>query len=238
MVDDDGLYSLIEIYSELGRQVAAESSVSGALHAVPTVAARAIPGVDSASITRGRGPRSWQTVGATSDVAEHADDIQYRLGSGPCVDAVSKDHVFRSADIATDKRWPSFGPLAAQSLGVHSALSIRLTLDQAQAMAGLNLYSRQRDAFDDRARHLAMLLATHAGIIVSRMIALEKAGNLEVALSTSRDIGVAMGILMNRYKITRDEAFDLMRMASQRSHRKLRDIATDVTETGTLDMPQ
>jgi GAF domain-containing protein len=237
MVEHDPLHALLDVYADLRRQVAAEASAAGALHAVTTVAARTVPGVDAASITRALASGSWETLHPTSDVAGHADEIQYQLGTGPCVDAVKDDHVFRSPDVETDSRWPSFGPLAAESAGVHSVLSIRLTLDDDQAMAGLNLYSLQRDAFDDHARDLAMLLATHAGVTVSGMLAREKAANLEIALTSSREIGVAMGVLMTRYKITREEAFDLMRMASQRSHRKLRDIAAEVAETGTLELP-
>jgi AmiR/NasT family two-component response regulator len=43
-----------------------------------------------------------------------------------------------------------------------------------------------------------------------------------------------MGVLMARLLVTREQAFDLMRIASQRTNRKLRDIAEDVLETGTL----
>jgi AmiR/NasT family two-component response regulator len=57
---------------------------------------------------------------------------------------------------------------------------------------------------------------------------------LRIALQNSRDIGTALGILMNRHKITRDTAFDLLRSASQRSNRKVRDLAHEVIETGTL----
>lgn len=47
-----------------------------------------------------------------------------------------------------------------------------------------------------------------------------------------------MGILMTRYRVTRDQAFDLLRITSQRSNRKLRDIAAEVGDTGILaDMP-
>ena len=46
-----------------------------------------------------------------------------------------------------------------------------------------------------------------------------------VALASSRDIGLAMGVLMTRYQITREDAFDLLRIASQRTHRKLREVA-------------
>jgi len=237
VIDDDPLYALLEIYSELGGQVLAETDISSALHAVPAVAARAVPGVDSASITRGSGSGAWETLGATDDVATRVDDIQYQLGAGPCVDAVSKHHIFGSGELATDDRWPTFGALAAEATGVHSVLSIRLTLEEDRVMAGLNLYSQSRDAFDDQSRHLAILLATHAGVIVSRLLSQEKVDNLEIALASSRDIGVAMGVLMTRYKITRKEAFDLLRMASQRAHRKLRDIAAEVAETGTLELP-
>jgi hypothetical protein len=39
---------------------------------------------------------------------------------------------------------------------------------------------------------------------------------------------------MALHKVTREQAFDLLRVASQRLHRKLADIARDVAETGTL----
>jgi AmiR/NasT family two-component response regulator len=54
------------------------------------------------------------------------------------------------------------------------------------------------------------------------------------ALQSNRDIGAALGVLMARMLVTREQAFDLMRIASQRTNRKLRDIAADVLDTGTL----
>jgi AmiR/NasT family two-component response regulator len=58
--------------------------------------------------------------------------------------------------------------------------------------------------------------------------------NLEIALQTSRHIGVAIGILMARRAVTEEEAFGLLVSVSQRSHRKLRDIAEQVVYTGEL----
>ena len=224
------------MYGELRDQVTAEPGVSGALHAVCMVAARAVPGADAASVTRRQGG-SFATV-ATSDLAAtRADALQYELGTGPCVDAVEKGNVFRSRDLASDRRWPNWGPVVADSIGLRSVLSIRLTLDDEDAMAGLNMYSYQLDAFPEASVGVATLLASHAAVIVSELLAREKATSLEAALASSRDIGVAMGVLMATYKITRDDAFDLLRIASQRSNRKLRDIATDVADTGMLEMP-
>jgi GAF domain-containing protein len=236
MTHDHSLHSLSKAYRELGRQVAVEASTSGALQAVTAVAARSVPGVDAASVTRRRS-NVYETVSSTAEVALQGDTLQYQLRQGPCVDAVDKNNVFLCLDLTTDPRWPQFGPAAADSLGVHSLMSIRLALDDTDAMAGLNLYSRQRNAYDDDALHIAMLLATHAGVIVSGLIAHEKAANLEKALATSREIGMAMGVLMATHKITSRDAFDLLRFASQRTHRKLRDIAADVTDTGTLELP-
>lgn len=237
MLDDALLPSLVGLYDELGRQVAAQSGSAGALHAVTTVAARSVPGVDVASITRRRSG-VFETVGSTHDAATRADALQYDLGGGPCVDAVIEQAVFRSDDLANDSRWPRFGPAAADSVGVRSVLSIRLALDDEDAMAGLNLYSYQRAAFPDHTQQVALLLATHAGVIVSGLLAREKAANLEVALASNREIGVAMGVLMATHKLTREGAFDLLRIASQHSHRKLRDIAVEVADTGTLHLPE
>lgn len=60
------------------------------------------------------------------------------------------------------------------------------------------------------------------------------AAMLRVALQNSRDIGTALGILMSQHKIGRDAAFELLRTASQHSNRKVRDLALEVVETGTL----
>ncbi|WP_375483492.1 ANTAR domain-containing protein [uncultured Jatrophihabitans sp.] len=62
--------------------------------------------------------------------------------------------------------------------------------------------------------------------------------NLTTALQNSRQIGMAMGILMSALHLTQDDAFAALRIASQRSNRKLRDVASDVVETGWLDPAQ
>jgi hypothetical protein len=51
-------------------------------------------------------------------------------------------------------------------------------------------------------------------------------------------IGVALGVLMSARKVTQEQAFTLLRVASQNLHRKLRTVAAEVVETGTLpDLP-
>lgn len=63
----------------------------------------------------------------------------------------------------------------------------------------------------------------------------DKIANLEQALITCRRIGAAIGILMSVRKVTEDQAFAVLKVASQHGHRKLREIADEVLLTGTLE---
>lgn len=73
----------------------------------------------------------------------------------------------------------------------------------------------------ERAR-LAEAVARHKG----------EAENLGIALSTNRDIGVAVGIVMANQGLDREEAFALLSRASQSSNRKLSEIALEVARVG------
>lgn len=61
-----------------------------------------------------------------------------------------------------------------------------------------------------------------------------RAANLEAALTTNRQIGAAIGILMHQHKITESQGFELLREISQRMNRKLRDVADELVFTGAL----
>ena len=68
----------------------------------------------------------------------------------------------------------------------------------------------------------------------------EKSGEIEHTC-TPRQVRLvvgAIGVLMSVHKVTRQQAFDLLRIASQQTHRKLVDIATEVGDTGSLSLPR
>lgn len=226
---------LAELYAEVGRSLAAHARGSDALSALTALAVERVPGAEAAGITLNREGK-LVTVAATSELVERTDAIQYQLGSGPCVDAVLEDSVYCPVDLRTDGRWPEFGRRVAGETGVLSMLSFRLFLeaDRDGVIAGLNLYSTQPAAFDDDAQTLALLLATHGALAVAAATARERAENLERALKTSREIGTAVGVLMAQYKVTREQGFDLLRIASQQTNRKLAELAVDVVDTGAL----
>jgi len=176
---------------------------------------------------------------ATGELSVQTDAIQYELASGPCVDAVLRPGNFRTGDLRTDPRWPEFGRRAFEETGVLSMLSVRLYLeDDDKVLVGLNMYSREPEAFDNNAETLGILLATYGSLALSSARAREQATHLQAALENRTDIGVAMGVLMTQHKVTRDDAFNLLRVSSQHTGRKLHLVAAEVADTGALPLPE
>jgi hypothetical protein len=110
-------------------------------------------------------------------------------------------------------------------------------------LGALNLYAPNAAAFDDADQVKGTIFASHAGVAlaaageldnVTQALAteVEKLANLQGALASRQVIGRAEGILMERQRITAEQAFDLLREASQHLNTKLRDVARHVVETG------
>jgi hypothetical protein len=237
MTSNQSLLGLANLYAIVGGRVTSHSRSADALAALTETAVQMVPGAERSGITRGR-PGDYETVAPTDEAVVRIDSIQYELGSGPCVDAVAGDTLFRTGDLRIDERWPAFGWRAFEATGVLSMLSVAVFLEQEDLVIGLNMYSTVRDAFDDEAETVGTVLATHGGLAVASAAAHERVGHLETALASNREIGVAMGVLMTQHKITREQAFDLLRIASQHTHRKLADVSVEVADTGTLLLPE
>lgn len=224
---------LADLFARVERDVA-DAAPGSALEVVVQMARDTVPGAEMAGVSMGRGGR-FSTRAATDDRVNQVDRIQYELGTGPCVDAIAEDTTFTVSDLRADPRWPAFGPRAFADTGILSMQSFRMFLEHDLGLvAALNLYSDQLDAFGADSETIGMLFATHGALAVAGAVVRDQAHNLLHALEHSRDIGVAMGVLMQKYKVTRDEAFDLLRVTSQALHRKVADIAATVGDTGEL----
>lgn len=224
------LSDLAERFVEIVASVNAGGEFSTVDHVVRTARHR-VTGADSASITTYRRGR-FTTTAASDDLSRRGDDLQYELGSGPCVDAVVDDAIYTPSDIAVDERWPEYGPRVSEELGVSSMLSFRLHTGSTESLDGLNIYSRTVGAFDEDALLTGMFIASQAALAIS----CDKVANLERALATSREIGTAIGVLMTSAKLTREQAFGRLRVASQESNRRLSEVAAEVVDTGALEV--
>ncbi len=227
---------LAELFVRVGVVIAGDLTEDDALAVITAAGVEAIDAADAAAVTKSRSGQ-FHTVAATSELAVCVDEIQYELASGPCVAAAQADSVLRSGDLRVETRWPEFARRAVAETGVLSMLSFRMCVEPGGVFAGLNFYSTAADVFDELAEATGLVLAAHGALALTGAARLQRIANLEHALASNRDIGVAIGILMTRHLATRQQAFDLLRVASQHTHRKIADIARDVIEAGELSFP-
>jgi transcriptional regulator with GAF, ATPase, and Fis domain len=233
MTGDSQAESVAEHLAAIARDLHTEDSTQATLNAICGLSVDFVSGAEHAGITVVRG-REFATVASTGEAPAEVDKIQYRTAEGPCVDAIRDHETFLTADLRTESgRWPAFAPAAVDETKVLSILSYRLFLEE-DTLGALNLYSSQVDAFSEDAVKAGSVLAVHAALAYGEAKLQEKADNLEVALHTSRRIGMAIGVLMAMHKIAEQQAFDELRLASQQTHRKLRDVSEDVIATGAI----
>ena len=195
--------------------------------------ARAVPHSEACSVTFLRPRRRPTTVAASSHLPAEVDRIQYESSEGPCLDAATGDTATLVADLGVDERWPAFAARCVAETGVRSILALRLPIG-GDDEAALNLYSGTPGAFTTEDVATASMFAPFAALAVQSVVHQQDVTNLEAALTSSRQVGTAIGIIMARDLVSSDEAFERLRRVSQDFNRKLRDVAADVALTGDL----
>ena len=169
----------------------------------------------------------------TDPIVNQIDSLQRQSSEGPSLDAIARQVIVYADDLESDLRWPTFGPPSAAA-GVRSVLALPLADNGAQG--ALNLYSDYPAAFGVLDRGKAVILASLANLALAGAHSLEDndrlSDNLHTALGTRELIGQAEGILMERERITGDQAFDVLRRASQHLNIKLREVAQRLVDTG------
>jgi GAF domain-containing protein len=179
--------------------------------------------VDAASISVLHRDGRVETLAGTDPLVYRLDQAQYDLNEGPCLEALKGEPFQRVDDMPQERRWPRYAQEAVAE-GVCSQMAVELYADD-RSIGGLNLYSRQSHAFNEDTRHTAWLFATHAALAMGRT---RQAQELNEALITRKVIGQAIGILMHRFELDEDRAFEFLVRVSRNSNRKLRDVAREI----------
>ena len=215
--------------TELAAILLEEESLDSILDKIAALAKRSITGADEVSVTV-VGDRAT-SVAFTGKLAIEADERQYELGEGPCLDASRTNRTMQIEDFGSEERWPAYVPRAA-AVGAGSSISVPLPIRDADA--ALNVYATRPRAFDDDVVAEALTFATFAAAAVTNAEAYRKtaelAEQLDQAMANRAVIEQAKGIIMAEQGCSPDEAFEALRGASQRSNRKLRDIARALVE--------
>lgn len=226
---DDEVYAGI---SETARTLFAAGDTRATLDRLTALAIAGIDGCDHAGVFVVKDGRVTAPA-ATGPVAVELDALQRRLGEGPCLDAITDGGVVYAGDLTDPTPWAVWAPAAVQ-VGVRSSFSVALQADGQRG--ALNCYGELPHAFGTLDRGKATVLATLAGLALGaaddKQQSLLRASNLEAALVARELIGQAQGIVMARERITAEQAFDVLRRASQHLNIKLREVAQDVVDTG------
>ena len=108
---------------------------------------------------------------------------------------------------------------------------------QREVLAALNIYSTESDAFDDATVEVASTFAAYAGVALANVHLYTAQGQvaeqLQTAMRSRAVIEQAKGVLMGQRRCTSQEAFDVLVALSQRTNRKLRDVAQAVVDEAT-----
>ncbi|MGY1717663.1 GAF and ANTAR domain-containing protein [Blastococcus sp. SYSU DS0552] len=220
-----------DAFAQLARMTLDNESMDSVLDRVAGLAKQTIPGVAEASVTLVVSDKA-ETAAFTGQLARDLDESQYGRGYGPCLEAAVGGDVQEIPDARAESRWGDYPQLCAER-GSLSSLSVAVPV-QETLHGALNLYAVEPRAFDDGARELAREFATYAAVAVHNMHLYEStrelAENLHVAMQSRAVIEQAKGILMAQRRCDAAEAFAILSGASQRSNRKLRDIAKAIVD--------
>jgi GAF domain-containing protein len=218
---------------ELNRVVLVDRTLDDVLADITRIAAAGIPGAEATSITLLRNDKAF-TAAYHGEMALAADELQYERGYGPCMDAGRGGVLLRIDDMATETRWPDYVARVQAEAGVRSSLSVPLPY-QGNSIGALNNYSTEPAAFASPA-------SLEAGLEVAEVVAVavanadshwqlgEQARNMRIAMDSRAVIEQAKGVLMAQRKVDAEQAFEMLREASQRYNRKLRDIAQGIVD--------
>jgi GAF domain-containing protein len=174
--------------------------------------------------------RDGRPITATSsDARANAlDESQYETDQGPCLHSMRTGQIVVISDMATEVRWPSY-MARARKQGLKSSMSIPLAT-QGMTLGAMNIYRFDRsEAFSGELRQGYELFAAQASgalqLATLQTRQIELRNQLEQALTSRSVIDQAIGILMAEQRCGADEAFNLLRLRSQNSQQKLRDVA-------------
>jgi GAF domain-containing protein len=194
--------------------------------AVCDAALHLVDGCDHASIMLRQGDR-YATAAASDDIARTIDRLEREVGEGPCVDAIEEEAAQLDGDLTVHAAWPRLRDRLVAGTPVRGMAGFRLLVDNRKAGA-LNLFSDRPGALTQDSVDQAAVLAAFASVALMAATHKEQARTLREGLSSNREIGKAIGLMMAFHKVGDEEAFEILRKASQEMNIKLSEVAGQV----------
>jgi GAF domain-containing protein len=206
--------------------VLSRETVDTAVALVTELAEATIPGTTGAGVTvvDEHGKRS---KGASNELVEEADALQYEFDEGPCLTAWRTKEPVRIDDTTTDSRWQIWNDAAAR-MGVRAVLSVPLVVDD-EGLGAIKVYSDQPANYGEHDERVMSLFARQAAILLANSQSLQHARRLSRQLTdalAARDAVVrATGVLLARGAADEDAAFIALTDAARRSDQTVQQVA-------------
>jgi GAF domain-containing protein len=229
----DGQDELAVAFAAFARLVQQQDDPGSTLVEIVRAAVELVPGCTDGSISVVLGHQSVSSQAASSELPALVDAIQMSTGQGPCLDAAYLHETVRVPDMATETRWPLFAARALEA-GAAGMLACQLYVE-GDNLGALNLFTRTAGGLDEESEHVALMFAAHAAVAYA---AAQERDASARTVATRQLIGRAEGILMERHKVTAEQAFAMLVRVSQHRNTKLRDIAERLVHSGRLDEPR
>ncbi|GAB2793363.1 GAF and ANTAR domain-containing protein [Streptomyces daliensis] len=172
---------------------------------------------------------SLRVMGSSSDNVRLIELLQVQNNSGPCLTCYRSGEAVIVPDLTEDtERWPRFAE-DARRRGFTAVHSLPLRLRQ-KVIGALNLFHTATRPQDPGVAEVAQAMADVATISVLQQRTAEDQSlltqQLETALGTRVVIEQAKGKLSERYGVSLEEAFRLLRSYARSHNRRLTELAT------------
>lgn len=228
---EDGDRAIATSFADIAVDLFAAGELTEVMRRIVEVANAVVAGCDMASVTLLEGDK-FSTPVYTHTNALRVDEVQYSTDQGPCIEALLTGTVHGTTP-SWRAQWPEWAAKAEEAgLGSVLAVPLRIPNTTHLRLGAVNMYSRSKDGFDETDQETALILSAHAAIAAvvarERMEKDDQERTFQEALSSRDVIGQAKGMLMERHRISADEAFDALRRSSQGLNSKLRDVAHEV----------
>lgn len=217
-----------QVFQTLARLIYSGSTFEEVYQHLVDMATRIVAGCDHASLMLAQRD-GYATAAASDDIARRIDALERELGEGPCVDAIDEEAGQIDPDITRHSSWPRLAERVLAETPVRGMAGYRIVIE-GKKVGALNLFSDTPDALREEGADQGAVLSAFASVALMSVANRDRADSLRRGLESNREVGKAIGLLMAAHHIGSDEAFEVLRKASNDMNMKLTEVAREVIE--------
>lgn len=181
--------------------------------------------------------RALRYVAASDERGRILDELQERMATGPCVDALVQDHVIFWRDLAADERWPGLREELLEH-GIGAVVGVPVHINGVPVGSFNGYVEGPCDWDDDDEQALRTYADLIGGVLAGALQAREQdrvAEQLRHALANRVLIDRAVGMLMATEGLDAVGAFNRLRDVARSRRERVVELAKRVLDGEQLD---